>query len=407
MRTNLKILVVLAIILVAILIFAPNKVEASSQAAVTTGTPTANSLDNLPSTISLDIKESECEKVPQLIMNKIIAEFKSQGIILNTEDGFLPDATVVYVWFGNKEDELCSMDTLYDSGLYKVAIRILTGDGTKIINREVSIKYNNTTSYNEADKNYVENLMKKFQSENPPYWINMDIYGNIGMTEALYKKINDASITLVPDGRVAGDIDFGQSGYYVFKDGVFYQSIQVSANYYHVTSNVDIGNNMSVSGLLENVSIKVTPKENSEMTVEVTNKGYAKILGAYELTLIGATSLVNPIDITFNVGTEYNGQMVYILHKKADGSYERFEEKVQDGKVTITVSELSPFVIAVKENDQTPTTDNTETKTDTTPTTNKGEKDTTPKTATTDIIGYVLGATILSGVGIVALKKRI
>ena len=99
--------------------------------------------------------------------------------------------------------------------------------------------------------------------------------------------------------------------------------------------------------------------------------------------------------------------MAYILHKKADGTYERFEEKVQDGKVTITVSELSPFVIAVKEKDQTPTTNNTETKTDTTPTTNKGEKDTTPKTGAIDIIGYVLVATILSSVGIVVLKKKI
>ena len=82
-----------------------------------------------------------------------------------------------------------------------------------------------------------------------------------------------------------------------------------------------------------------------------------------------------------------------------------FEKQIKDGKVTITVSELSPFVVAVKENDQAPITNQEEQ--EKTPTTNKGEKDTTPKTGTIDIIGYVLFATILSGIGIVALKKKI
>lgn len=145
--------------------------------------------------------------------------------------------------------------------------------------------------------------------------------------------------------------------------------------------------------MLPDVNVKVEQKENKEMITEVNEAGYTKVLGTYELKLTGATSLQNPIDITFDLGTEYNGQVAYILHKKANGSYERFEEQIKDGKVTITVSELSPFVVAVKENDQAPTT-------------TKGEKDTTPKTATIDIIGYVLVATILSGVGIVTLKKK-
>ena len=127
---------------------------------------------------------------------------------------------------------------------------------------------------------------------------------------------------------------------------------------------MNIGNNISVSGLLPNVNVKVTQKENNDMITEVNEAGYTKVLGTYELTLTGATSLVNPIDITFDLGTTYNTQMAYILHKKADGSYERFEKQIQNGKVTITVSELSPFVV-------------------------------------------VLVTTILSGIGIVALKKKI
>jgi len=54
----------------------------------------------------------------------------------------------------------------------------------------------------------------------------------------------------------------------------------------------------------------------------------------------------------------------------------------------------------IQKKEETPTTDST-------PKVDKGEKDETPKTGTVDIIGYVLGVTLLTGVGIVELKKRL
>ena len=141
------------------------------------------------------------------------------------------------------------------------------------------------------------------------------------------------------------------------------------------------------------------------METEIKNKGYNKILASYELTLTGTDKLESPIDITFNVGTEHNGKTVYILHQKKNGNYENFEKKVDNGKVTITVNELSPFILGIKED--TPTTPNDTPTTDSTPKVDKGEKDETPKTGTVDIIGYVLGVTLLTGVGIVELKKRL
>ncbi len=410
MRTHLKTLVLVAIILGTILIFAPNKVEATSVSTVTGGTITENSLDNIPNTISLDINESEVKKVPELIMNKITTELNTQGITL--KEDFTENSTFVNVWFGTLNNTIPNddlrpeyMDMIFD--IHKVNIKIVTKDNTCLIKKEVTIKYNNSADYNENDRVYVENLMKDFDRK------SIEIYNRPNQSqdviEILNKKINDASIKLIYNGMVAGDPEenWGSCEIMVFKNDVYYQTIKVEARSYDVTSDVNVGNNISVSGLLPNVNVKVIQKENDVMVKDVYNVGYNKILGAYEFTLIGATSLANPIDITFNVGTKYNNEMAYILHKKADGTYERFEEKVQDGKVTITVSELSPFVIAVKEKDQTPTTNNTETKTDTTPTTNKGEKDTTPKTGAIDIIGYVLVATILSSVGIVVLKKKI
>ena len=93
------------------------------------------------------------------------------------------------------------------------------------------------------------------------------------------------------------------------------------------------------------------------------------------------------------------------------GLYENFEKEVSNGKVIITVSELSPFVLGIKEDannnsttTQQPTQNNNTT---TTPTTNKGEKDNTPKTGTVDIINYVSIATLVSMVGIIVLKKKL
>lgn len=500
MKTNLKVLVVFAIILGAILVFVPNKVEANQYATIMSGTVTEQALNNISDTIKVDLKESEFEKVPEIIMGQVTAELTKQGIVVgNTYDNSIGN---IYVGFQEEKTYTPISDVAWtrtNCNIHKVIVSINVRNSDIMVNKMFTIEYSNTKNYteanknyvsnlvkninnttidayyganvsdgwtcasqiidtlnkkindatikfienggtgdfdkqildyavfkddvyyqsititsnvsemiedkdknyNEADKNYVENLIKKFQDTTPPYWINMDLYLYDGQSidEAITKKFNDASITLIPDGRAAGDIDWFEKGFWVCKNNVKYQQIQVRGDIYRVRKDVKIDNNISISGLLPDVNVKGERKENNEMVTEVNNAGYTKVLGTYELTLTGATSLANPIDITFDLGTEYNGQVAYILHKKANGSYERFEEQIKDGKVTITVSELSPFVVAVKEK--------TENENNQKPTTNKGEKDTTPKTGTIDIIGYVLVTTILSGAGIVALKKKI
>lgn len=114
------------------------------------------------------------------------------------------------------------------------------------------------------------------------------------------------------------------------------------------------------------------------------------------------------LEMTFDIGEKYNGQKCVVLHKKNNGKYEQFYSTIENGKATIEVTELSPFAILIAETKQkndTPT--NQEPTKPTEPATDKGEKDETPKTGTVDIIGYVLGVTFLTGVGIVELKKRL
>lgn len=113
------------------------------------------------------------------------------------------------------------------------------------------------------------------------------------------------------------------------------------------------------------------------------------------------------LTMTFDIGEQYNGQKCVVLHKKNNGEYEQFNSTIENGKVTIEVTELSPFAILIAETKQENDTSTETTKPAETTTTNKGEKDETPKTGTVDIIGYVLGVTLLTGVGIVELKKRL
>ena len=141
-------------------------------------------------------------------------------------------------------------------------------------------------------------------------------------------------------------------------------------------------------------------KVNEELRNHMNNNNslYIDISNIY----IEDGSYEGPLKLTFYVGEQYNGKYYSICHMK-DYMYnfEEFNGIVENGKIEITVDSLSPFGISIFEKkEETPTTDST-------PKVDKGEKDETPKTGTVDIIGYVLGVTLLTGVGIVELKKRL
>lgn len=435
LKTNTKILLTFVVMLGIILILNTSTVRATSDTE-------NNSLNNIPNTINLDIKEIEIggdqgQKTGQLIWEKLVSEQKVVGIDRNDFSFYFngPDIRKGKIWLEGKE-------------------------------KEISINYTNTSNYNENDKNYIENLLKeknftlnsnnKYRSPNLTISIQVGtdkLHNENDFIETLGKYLNDDKLKFAYFGG-GGDITGSVSSIHIFKNDVYYTTITLNTVYEFVVtvpSNIEnsedkyieyakskmesefninsdikkisgywyeindlgskliikkqegtpIGNNIFVNNLPLNVNVTVTTKENKTMETEIKNKGYSKILGSYELTLTGTDKLGSPIDITFNVGTENNGKTVYILHQKKNGTYENFEKKVTDGKVTITVSELSPFVLGIKENGSTsPVTTPTQT-------VGKGEKDETPKTGTVDIIGYVSLITLVSLVGIVELKKRL
>lgn len=85
----------------------------------------------------------------------------------------------------------------------------------------------------------------------------------------------------------------------------------------------------------------------AEMKAKLLENGYNNIFCAYELTVTGSTK--NGITLTFNLGAENNGKQAMVLHKKSNGEYETFTATVKNGKISITVKEFSPFMVALKD----------------------------------------------------------
>lgn len=118
-------------------------------------------------------------------------------------------------------------------------------------------------------------------------------------------------------------------------------------------------NDTSVSGkLTEGATLNVIPitddDTNYQSIIKLIDTDKDIVLGSYEVTITNG-KYEGELILSFYVGTQYNGKTMTIYHQKADGSVETFTALCKDGKVTITVDELSPFVITVvKEVEETP-----------------------------------------------------
>ena len=112
----------------------------------------------------------------------------------------------------------------------------------------------------------------------------------------------------------------------------------------------DIDHGVSVSGRFsEDAALNVQAVEpNTDQYATYVTADPVKgkvVLGVYDITLTG--TLEGEAQLTFRVGTEYNGRNVIILHYADDGSYETYKAAVENGQVTISVKGFSPYVIAL------------------------------------------------------------
>ena len=92
------------------------------------------------------------------------------------------------------------------------------------------------------------------------------------------------------------------------------------------------------------VPIAASEPEREELEEQMGSK---QIIAAFEARIEPDGAFEPPLTLTFQVGEQYNGQTVYILHKLQGGNIEQFTPTVANGAVSIIVQELSPFLLAV------------------------------------------------------------
>ncbi|MDD4402344.1 MAG: S-layer homology domain-containing protein [Desulfitobacteriaceae bacterium] len=95
----------------------------------------------------------------------------------------------------------------------------------------------------------------------------------------------------------------------------------------------------------------VDPVTYNELKVSV-DKGYT-VISAYEVRLTGHRG---NLTLTFPIDAGYNGKSYVVKHRTSSGKIVSYTGTVENGKITIQVTELSPFMITILEDQITPDT---------------------------------------------------
>jgi len=115
-------------------------------------------------------------------------------------------------------------------------------------------------------------------------------------------------------------------------------------------ANVTASNTVLVDGV--ETTLAVTVKAESIATLKAAQTQAASLVGAASSVLqivdvsLPAGTTFSKVQLTFNVPGIVAGQSVYVLHQKADGSWEKITpDAVGNGTVTATFTSLSPVAI--------------------------------------------------------------
>lgn len=352
-------------------------------------------LDVIDSTYHIDKKESELDlsnydsiiKIQESVKNNYINKIKEAGydtskinndIQFNVQFAFLDEN-------GDFPD------------IHKINVELsenLNSIGKKVIN----VSYSNTSAYNQTDLNYVNNKvssikLQKFENIDT-IWHVFD-FGESAWFEKTNEYINNYNYSsLVNDKTITVKAMSGGWGttpettmwgptvkLYFFKNDVLYATKDINFRFIFGTM-LDNGTPVVMAKQDDNTEIY------KEMAKELEKLGLDNVIGCYELEAYGDT--YNNMSISFSIDSKYNGRGVKILHRKSDGTFETFDTKVVNGKATITVSEFSPFIIAL--------TDDTTTAT---------KLSNNPQTSSMNILFFVvLASGSLIGITYILIKKK-
>lgn len=415
-KFDLKILLLVSILLIAMCLFNTNMVQAANvttETKITESTETKTTttektqsttitdpkeiLKLVPDTITIDIKESEVDlefSDTNTTFIKIQEAIKKQLANKNC------DLSTLCVMFEVTDEDFIDIHSAYAN------IGMLGFEESKII----KVNYSNTAQYNKTDESYVKNKLESIKfSKYEGIDAVFTIY-NIGDEENANKwtfdtfdfdkLLNDNSIMIKKIesyGGQGGGTPWGTgAALYFYKNDILYATKFV-LNYGAYGTTLENGTPVNMAKLEKDDEVY------KEMAKELEKNGFKNIIGCYELEAYGTTN--KNMKVSFNIGSNYNGKEVQILHKKNDNTYETFKATVVDGKATITVNEFSPFMIALT-NANTSTNTNTNTNTSTSKEDNNKVLDNEPKTGVADYTILTSIIALISLGGIVTLKFK-
>jgi len=325
MKKSLKILAIVVILLGVVCIWGANKVEASTYSIIESGNPDSTSLDSIPDTINLDIKESEFQDAALLITKEAEKELNKKGIVIKESQGIWnAEKSMLVVWFGDYDDEN-GMDFYTD--IHKANIWIHDADANTIDKKQVNVKYSNTDSHNEADKKSVEELLAKFSISNSPTYkivkkLKLGEYSDqtYFARRHLWTIFNDQSIKIIEDGRHAGQGSLLSSeveiGFNILKNDVFYQGIAVKVEQIY---EIMVPNNIEKT---EAEYIKYAKNElNNYFEAQHNNEWEDETDG----TKYRTEYIVEEITRKSNNSNEYNVKVKYIDYENDNMTYYDYE----------------------------------------------------------------------------------
>lgn len=321
----------------------------------------SSALDVIDSTYHIDKKESELDlsnydsiiKIQESIKNDYINKIKEAGYDTSKINNGI-QFNVQFVFLDENGDF---------PDIHKINVELsknLNSIGKKVIN----VSYSSTSTYNQTDLNYVNskvNSIKLQKFENMDTIWHVFDFGESAWFEKTNEYINNYNYSsLVNDKTITVKAMSGSWGttpettmwgpivkLYFFKNDVLYATKDINFRFIFGTM-LDNGTPVVMAKQDDNTEIY------KEMSKELEKIGLNNVIGCYELEAYGDT--YNNMSISFSIDSKYNGRGVKILHRKSDGTFETFDTKVVNGKATITVSEFSPFIIALTDDDPVTTT---------------------------------------------------
>lgn len=471
MKTKTSKLIILMIALFAVMLIGTTKVNAT-----TTENEKIEKL--IPDTITLDIPEVECEKGGNLLQKEIEETLKKENIDITKYE----ISTGIY------------LDWTSDKNKFYEAYVTITGENNFRVNKEVSIKYNNTDKRSSKDEQYVKNL----KIESPKYYeVDLEFIKDrtseefwdkfFNLAEKYYTNlVGDNSIVIKAYANSADGTTFnnfaGHDGTYImiFKNGVFYEKrvigieysvpvitvpstiaedkineyvMNVIKPYYkeegtislvkgtkELGANIPDGYTVNYNGKAEsyiivrqekpttntsavtktdsttNVKLNApvgTVPSNTVLEVKTVKEGTTyntvknalatmKNFAVYDITLKSNGVTVQPngnVRISVPVPEGYNKENLTVYRIEDNGNKTEYKVTVEGDYATFETNHFSTYVLAEKKAETKPATS-------TPATTNKGEKDNTPKTGTVESITYIIPVMIISALGVVAFRKK-